>query len=166
MTKFMKLYAQKFGGGVFTYMEDWAGFNVPSKVINELYKKKSLIDLNSYDATFLKIIGEIEKQTKKDYYLIGSRSNDASTLQHELCHAKFALNKKYKRQALALIRSIPKPIMFKIERHLISIGYSRKTLKDEVQAYVTCDYQMLIENINFTEKEEKKLFTIHSNINE
>jgi len=166
MTTFMKLYSKKFGNGTFSYADDWAGFNVPSKVIEELYKKGELIDLNSYDAVFLKIVGEIRKQTNKEYYLIGSRSNDTSTVEHEMCHAKFALNKKYKKQAMELIRSIPKPILFKIERHLLSIGYSKKTLKDEVQAYVTCDYQMLIENIAFTEREEKKLFTIHSSINE
>ena len=176
--EFMKLYSLKFGDGAFTYPSDWAGFNVPGKCVVELYKT-IYDDYNVYDSVMTKIAIEIEREISGkrnislnksedvgNYYLIGMQEGDQGALDHELCHAKFALNKKYKKKALENLKKVPVPILKKIEKYLLSIGYCKKTLKDEFQAYIAVDYNFLVDCIKFTKKEEKKLKEIHLIMNE
>jgi hypothetical protein len=50
--KFMELYSKRFGENAFTYTTDWAGFNIPSKVLSTLYGsdyKYHINDPNEYD---------------------------------------------------------------------------------------------------------------------
>jgi hypothetical protein len=165
MFTFMKTYSKAFGGGSFTYAGDWAGFNLPSRVIDDLYSKP-ILDINIYDTTLRKVHKDILQKLKKKglppvYYLIGCKRGDAETIEHEYCHAKFALDPVYRKKALKFVRNIPIDIRRKIEKYLTSIGYSRKTMIDELQAYVSCDYYYLIENIKFTKKQEKQLWKMH-----
>lgn len=153
LLKFMEIYSKRIGNGCFTYCSDWGGFNVPGKVIYDLFSQE-IIDFNLYDKTLYEIHKAIDK---KDYYLIGSQPKDESTIEHEAAHAFFYLHKKYKKVALKVVNDIPKKAFAKIEKHLKDIGYSNKTLKDEVHAYVLSDLNDLTNDIKFTKKEEDKL---------
>ena len=159
--KFMELYSKKFGDGAFTYTKDWAGFNVPGKVLDTLYGpgyKYSIEDFNEYDYEMEEIFNKIKS---KEFYLIGAVKKDASTIEHELCHARFALDKNYKKKVRELLKKLPESIKNKIKKHLLSIGYCQRTLEDELQAYVSSYYHLLIENIKFSAKDKEKLWDVH-----
>ena len=161
LMKAMELYSKKFGDGAFTYTKDWAGFNVPGKVLVTLYGpgyKYSIEDFNEYDYEMEEIFNKIKS---KEFYLIGAVKKDASTIAHELCHARFALDKNYKKKVRELLKQLPDKIKKKIKDYLLSIGYCKGTLEDELQAYVSSDYHFLIENIKFSQRDEKKLWEVH-----
>jgi len=159
--KAMELYSKKFGDGAFTYARDWAGFNVPGDVLLKMYGtgyKYSIEDHNEYDRHMEDIVTKINST---NFYLIGAVKKDASTIEHELCHAKYALDKKYKKKVKDILKKLPDKIKNKIKNYLLSIGYCKGTLEDELQAFISCDYYYLIENIKFSKKDEKKLWEIH-----
>jgi len=159
--KFMELYSKKLGDGAFTYAKDWPGFNVPGNVIKTIYGpgyKYHIEDFNDYDYEMEEILNKIKS---KEFYLIGAVKKDASTIEHELCHARFALDKNYRKKAKDILKKLPDKIRKKIEDYLLSIGYCKGTLEDELQAYIANDYHYLIENIKFSLKDEKKLWNLH-----
>jgi hypothetical protein len=159
--KFMELYSKKFGDGAFTYAADWAGFNVPSKVLNTLYGpwvKYVLEDFNEYDYEMEEILNKIES---KEFYLIGAVKKDTATIEHELSHAKYALDKNYRKRVKEILKKLPSKIKKKIEKYLLSVGYCKKVLEDELQAYIANDFHYLVENIKFTKAEDKKLWEVH-----
>ena len=159
--KAMELYSKKLGDGAFTYAADWAGFNVPGKVLDTLYGpgyKYSITDPNEYDGHMEVILNMIKS---KEFYLIGAVKKDASTIEHELCHARFALDKNYKKRVREILNQLPEKMKKKIEDYLLSIGYCKGVLEDELQAYVSSDFHFLVENIKFTKAEDKKLWAVH-----
>ena len=161
LMKAMELYSKKLGDGAFTYTKDWAGFNVPGKVLVTLYGpgyKYNIEDFNEYDYEMEEIFNKIKS---KEFYLIGAVKKDASTIEHELCHARFALDKNYKKKVRELLKQLPDKMKKKIEDYLLSIGYCKGVLEDELQAYITCDYHFLEENIKFSAKDKEKLWKIH-----
>jgi hypothetical protein len=159
--KFMELYSKKLGDGAFTYAADWAGFNVPSKVLLKMYGlgyQYNIEDYNEYDKHMEDILNKIKGN---NFYLIGAVKKDAHTIEHELCHAKYALDKNYKKRVKDILKRLPDKMRKKIEDYLLSIGYCRKVLEDELQAYIANDYYYLIENIKFSKRDEQKLWEIH-----
>ena len=161
LMKAMELYSKKLGDGAFTYTKDWAGFNVPGKVLVTLYGpgyKYNNQYPSEYDGHMESILSMIKP---KEFYLIGAVKKDASTIEHELCHARFALDKNYKKKVRELLKQLPDKIKKKIEDYLLTIGYCKGVLEDELQAYITCDYHFLEENIKFSAKDKEKLWKIH-----
>jgi len=149
LLQFMEIYSKRCGRSSFTYAEDWAGFNVPGKAIEELFSEP-IIDFNHYDKT----IYEIHKKIGiSDYYLIGSVPKDKKTIEHETAHAFYTIDKSYKKTALKLVNNLPKTLSLKIEKHLKAIGYSDKTMKDELHAYILTEPKMLKDEIKFNKKE-------------
>ena len=161
LMKAMELYSKKLGDGAFTYPKDWAGFNVPGKVLDTLYGpgyKYNIQDPSEYDGHMECILSMIKP---KEFYLIGAVKKDVATIEHELCHARFALDKNYKKKVRELLKQLPDKMKKKIEDYLLSIGYCKGVLEDELQAYITCDYHFLEENIKFSAKDKEKLWKIH-----
>lgn len=117
----------------FTYAEDWSGFNVPSKVLIECYG--GIRDLNQYDVIMGSIIRTIRKKTNKDFYLIGTETNNFA-LTHELAHGFFYTNKKYRKKALKIVREIRPETYEKITKALSDKGYTENVFDDEIQAYL------------------------------
>ena len=122
----------------FTYLEDWAGFNIPGNVFNKwarMFKKdlwekeQALIDL---------VYGELQKKTTK-FYVIGT-SNDQyaskSVIDHELSHAWFYLDPDYKKTMLKLLRKFPKAAKDQLKVDLKKDGYALEVYNDEMIAYL------------------------------
>jgi len=118
--------------GDFTYYRDWAGFNIPSWVLEPfragmfdplLDKERALLDLFE---------GETEP-----FYVIGAVGDgvhvDRATLEHELAHALYTTRDAYRRAVRACLRGLDTD---GLERDLLALGYCRQVLKDEVHAYL------------------------------
>jgi hypothetical protein len=115
--------------GADTYHIDWSGFNIPSKVLqpflNGLFdplteEEKSLLDLFRY--------------RDDNFYIIGAQNN--SVLRHELAHALYSYNSKYKK-AIDNYICKNKKYLVRTSKYILEKGYCKEVLNDELQAYIT-----------------------------
>jgi hypothetical protein len=150
--EFMALYAKE-NEGVFSYPQDWAGFNVPGPIVAELYDHLGVEDINEYDNIITdihdKIRGEIDSM---NYYLIGSNS-DKTTITHECCHALYFLDAEYKKNTNSILKKLRPSVRTKAESVLYDLGYDKSVLNDELQAYFSTEFHSLRENVKFNKKE-------------
>lgn len=143
---YIDYWSENFGFGVFDYPRRWNGFNVPGKVIEDFWDIYNYEenDIREKEAEFLmKLWKIIEKDgfELEDIYLIGGHIEDGGkklneTVDHETAHALYSLNKDYKRKCNKLLKSLDPELYAKYEETLLVMGYSKKTLKDELQAYL------------------------------
>lgn len=166
ISKLMRLYSKKFGNGIFSYPVDWSGFNIPSKVIYDLYYINIVSDENEYD-NFIQLIDQkIQKITRnRNYYLIGSETGMKHTIDHEIAHGFYYLNKDYRNKSNKIVDSIKESSLQKIKKHLLKIGYNEKVFRDEVQAYISNDPEYFIQNAKLNKKETKDLQRAAKQIN-
>jgi hypothetical protein len=113
--------------------------------------KLGIDDFNEYDDIMYKIHNSINR---RKYYLIAGCHNNTTTIDHELCHAFYFLDKQYKKETDKLCKELLPTVYKKIERRLFDIGYCKKVIKDEIQAYLSTDVGEL-EEIKFNKKEQK-----------
>lgn len=120
-------YSLKYGADI--YSELWIGFNFPSRVL--LPFKQGLFDpLTTQEKELLELL----KYRNDNYYIIGAQNN--STLRHELSHAMYGYDIKYKQLIDGFIKKNNKGFS-KVSRHIIKKGYDKSVLNDELQAYIT-----------------------------
>ena len=113
----------------FSYFDYFEGFNIPSAVVNEFFTN---FDLSCQEKQVQ------EKWCAKTYqYIITSYKNaDKTVLQHELAHAKYALDNTYKETVDKIIGMIPPLELSKMIASLSAIGYIDDNFFDEIQAYI------------------------------
>ncbi|CAB5226314.1 hypothetical protein UFOVP760_93 [uncultured Caudovirales phage] len=152
LIELMSLYAKR-NGNVFTYPEDWGGFNVPGPVISNLFKL-GIDDYNQYDD----IIESIHKKINKEipipnhYYLIGS-DDDKKTIEHEVCHALYFLDKDYKKKVNSIIKKLIPSARKKAVNVLFQLGYDKSVINDELQAYFSTEFLSLKSKTKLNKKE-------------
>jgi hypothetical protein len=147
----MKTYSKDHGS--FTYPIDWGGFNVPGSIVNRLYSL-GIDDYNVYDGIIESIHKHANKhiEQKNHYYLIGA-NNDRKTIEHELCHAFYYLDKDYKKEVDKILKKLHVSLYRKMERVLFEIGYCKEVIPDEFQAYLITDSNLIDENIKINKRE-------------
>lgn len=148
---FMRWYAKKYGNNSFTYTSDWSGFNIPSYVIEQVHNL-TIPDRNIYDYEMLNIYRHCKKSSN-DFYLIGATKKDRKTLNHELAHGFFYIDKTYKTLMTKLVKAIPQDIRNQINNWLKVKGYTPKVFIDETQAYLST-------GMIFLNKEYSKIFKL------
>ena len=121
---YMDWYAAQFGA--FTYFEDWSGFNVPSTALEPFYTGR-FDPLLRKEQQLLRLF----RRVRPPFYVIGLFDDD--DLTHELAHALFFMRPDYRREVRAAMRRFNTDA---IARHLASLGYHRRVLEDEVNAYL------------------------------
>ena len=131
---FKKAYAER--NGDFTYYADWAGFNVPGTVFNKFLKRFPL-DSERWERKLRDAIEEHRPKTGR-YYVIGtSECAESGTYQHELSHAFWHLDKKYREYAGFLGDKVPPEHRKQIFDKLGELGYVGDVLEDELVAYLS-----------------------------
>ena len=72
-------------------------------------------------------------------------------MKHEVAHAFYYLNKVYKKEMDKLIRVLPKRMKDRIKKELLKIGYCKRVVKDEIQAYLSTEIREgMISVIDYT----------------
>lgn len=134
-------YSEKYGGDV--YGDMWVGFNFPSSVLKPFFN--GLFDpLTELEKEFLDLV----RYRTDQYYIIGAQSK--SVLRHELAHSMYSFCQEYQTEIDNLIKKNKRKFTKTIQ-HLISEGYNKKVVNDEIQAYVTDnDNQYILENLDPT----------------
>jgi hypothetical protein len=131
---------------MFSYAVDWSGFNIPRRVFDELFPK--IPDWNRYDA-FMKTLYDmmVGQEGKHSFYLIGTFAGgargpvdgDEDILSHEIAHALYYTNPRYKEAVLKELRRLAelKPgYLTKLENTIAKMGYNAYVLTDEAHAYL------------------------------
>lgn len=120
-------YSLMYGADL--YSELWIGFNFPSSVLIPF--KEGLFDpLTIQEKELLGLL----KYRNDNYYIIGAQNN--STLRHELSHAMYGYDTKYKIEIDNFIKKYNKQFS-KVSKHILKRGYDKSVLNDELQAYIT-----------------------------
>lgn len=141
---FMEWYSQKYGAGAFTYAVDWAGFNIPGKVVKEVWEK-GIFDRTVYDYE-MKMVYErcLEKYPDGKFYIIAGVGRGWA-MKHEIAHGFFYTQPKYKKEMTKLVKSLGKRFFKSMCNDLERIGYTPKVYIDECQAYLSTGFP---ENFN------------------
>ena len=140
---YIEWYSKKHHNN-FSYAADWVGFNFPLKVAEKCYDNIYMY-YTPYDAIMSKILKEIREKVETNYgpktkaYIIGVEDTVSTTFQHELCHAYYHINKKYKKEVDAITELIDPTIYKRMCKNLEDMGYTEQVFYDEVQAYTCMD---------------------------
>lgn len=122
-----KWYSEHYGGN--NYHKHWVGFNFPSTVL-EPFKSGLFDPLTKEENDLL----DLFRYRQDRFYIIGSQ--DDSVLRHELSHALYFHNPKYKQEIDDYINKNKKKLKKTIE-YILTKGYCEEVLYDEIQAYIT-----------------------------
>jgi hypothetical protein len=132
---------------VFTYTFDWGGFNIPLKTAWDCYEKLKEYE-SPYDSVMDNIISTIElkmfnkKNTRNwNAYIIGADSTESDTFEHEICHGLYATNKEYKLLVDEVTETISTKDYSTFKNNLIKMGYTEGVIDDEIQAYLSTNYE-------------------------
>ena len=120
-------YSETYGAN--NYHTTWIGFNFPSKVLIPF--REGLFDPLTIEENRLL---ELFRYRKDNFYIIGAQNN--STLRHELSHALYASNIKYKTEIDNFLRKNQKKLK-DTNAYILEKGYCEEVLNDEIQAYIT-----------------------------
>ena len=137
--EYIEWYSRK-NNDSFSYAAHWTGFNFPLDVALICYD--TLEDVYTpYDDIMHKIAWDIYEMNKDSgkAYVIGVADLTSTTFQHELCHAYYHINKKYKKEMDAITKEIDPKIHKRMLKNLVNMGYTKKVFNDEIQAYTCMD---------------------------
>jgi len=157
---FMEWYSKENGNGVFTYPNDWAGFNVPLDVIIKVQSKIQgegyIKDWNKYDDVMFDILMPIEsvrgRGDDRRSYLIGITKGSDSVMKHEIAHGLYHVYTKYRNSMNKLYSNLSLKSKKSLESKFKKMGYHKSVWKDEAQAYLsTGDYLTAAERKPFVE---------------
>ena len=142
--EYMRFYKSAWKKRVFTYPEDWSGYNIPSNVVEkgvDTFYKETEYDHIMNDIYFYCANDSMEKNsgTRCDWYLIGASSKDLKTLDHEIAHGLYYTNKEYKKSVNKLINNIKPSHYEKLKKKLTKMGYvdDKKIIDDEINAFMS-----------------------------
>jgi hypothetical protein len=165
---YMNFYRKNDVLGYFYYPRHWDAYNVPSDELEKCIKglTSENMSITPYDKVMVDIVQEIRKnQPQGEFYLIGVDSSQSDKLDHELAHAFFYTDKEYREEMLKLISSIKSSIYKQIEAYLSRMGYSRKVMDDEIQAYLATGLTPFMSRIHGIKTLEKNFRRVFRNYN-
>jgi hypothetical protein len=142
--EYMRHYKKFWKKDVFTYPEDWSGYNIPSNVLEkgvDAFYKETQYDEIMNNIYFYCANDTQQKNdgTHKPWYLIGASSKDLKTMDHEIAHGLYYTNKEYNAEVKKLIAEIKPTHYNKLKKKLIKMGYvdDKKIIDDEIQAFMS-----------------------------
>ncbi|MCK9440291.1 MAG: hypothetical protein M0Q13_02605 [Methanothrix sp.] len=141
LEEYMDIYAKENGN--FTYTTDWSGFNIPDNIVREFFrlfenkllnKERNLLDKISF------LLNNDEK-----FYLIGVyKSHD---LEHEISHAYYYLDKKYKKTMNLITDKLDRNFFNDIYNKLLNMDYCKNVIMDEIQAYLATSNKAYLKRV-------------------
>jgi hypothetical protein len=160
---FMRLYTKKRKSKMFTYPEDWSGYNLPSDIFQEahsIFQDDKDIYNQVMNVIFMSITNH--RKDKNKYYLIGVDSLKSKTLKHEIAHGFYYTDFNYKHDMDEIIKTISAECYGHLKKQLVSFGYMNddKIIYDEIQAFLSTETKDdIIEFLHISQhKQIKKVF--------
>lgn len=130
----MKEYINWYSGehnGIFSYFDDWNGFNFPSNTLKPFYDKK-FKGITKREKSILNYF----KSKRGKFYIIGTHLEDGGveSLSHEISHAIYYINSEYKNNVNSILSKID---LTELNNEISNIGYHKSVWLDEIHAYLT-----------------------------
>lgn len=130
-------YSETYGSN--SYHLHWVGFNFPSSVLIPF--KEGLFDPLTIEEQRLL---DLFRYRNDKFYIIGAQNNNV--LRHELSHALYASNPKYKLEIDSFLQKNQKKLR-ETNKYILQKGYCKEVLNDEIQAYITDNDETELINI-------------------
>jgi hypothetical protein len=122
--------------GAFTYYNDWAGFNISSYHIKQFFNKFAY-NLSKKEIILLELLKKINPELTDPFYVIGTKHQDAKSINHELAHAYYYLNTNYRaymeKESLKFSLSLWDKLNCNLQENYL---YNKNVIRDEAQAYL------------------------------
>ncbi len=140
LPQYMEWYCQEHGEGAFSYPKDWSGFNVPSWVLLDV-SRGPIPDPNEYDAFMACLINRVEREEEHHpfcfigTYADGKKGDLKDVLAHEIAHALYFVNPKYRQEVNLLLEDPFPKSLSRAYDILMDMGYHHSTIEDEIHAY-------------------------------
>ena len=131
---FMNAFRLSKNSDIFTYPGEWMGFNIPGD--NLLKCIEGVRRGNEYDIEMKKVVRLIRRDTLGKCYLLGVDNLSGGLMDHELAHAFYYLDRKYRIEMNKLALGVSKKKLEKMNKLLLGWGYREEVLLDELQAYL------------------------------
>lgn len=137
--KFLSDYEKKHHN---KYSDDWSGFNIPLKTVLKSYKNVPLNYLTRYDKIMMNILDSITSKLTKEQvnnsYVIGVDKIGTALMLHELYHALYYTDERYKRMMNNALLNLPENVYNQLGINLRAMGYrnNKNVMHDEMQAYL------------------------------
>lgn len=140
--------------GNISYYNDWSGYNIPGNIVVDflhLFECMQLSDreldlLDNVDTILFNMGNADVRFSVGDFYLIAYMEGDTETIDHEICHAAYYLNKDYKKAANKLIKTLNPVVVESMTVDLIKMGYNKSVCKDEINAYLATSSLSYLKN--------------------
>ena len=167
LDEFMDTYAAA-NKGVFSYFEDWAGFNVPGNVVADFYEIYRAHLRPKEQRIMGEVIGKLQAY-KDDFYIIGTYEMGKKVgkyVDHEIAHALYYLSPDYKSLQDEVVEEMDPVARAKAAVKLVEMGYMEGVINDEIQAYFsTDDHDVLMQRFGLTEAEAQSCHRFRFNFN-
>lgn len=165
---YVKFYKEKTKNDIFTYHEDWSGYNIPCNSIESCIKL--IPDLNFYDLIMFSVVDTIRDIVGGDnYYLIGidqSNGEDLDLIYHEVAHGLWFSTPSYKNKQLLNIETMDQSTRNSVANKITGMGYGKNVIDDEIQAYLSTGVGRDMNRIKGIKEAQipfKKVFDQYSN---
>jgi len=141
LEEYMDYWAVNFGNGSFDYPVRWSGFNIPGAVLSNWIEIFEESVLREKEIVLINRLRKVFKRDKKSFsnevYIIGAHKGKdcRSVINHEMAHAFYNLNPKYRRDMNKLIEGYFSNDIINAKERLIQMGYCDDVILDEIQAY-------------------------------
>lgn len=139
LEEYMRQYAKYYDEDIFAYPRDWEGYNIPSHVLSKA------VDTFQGDSDSDRLMEEIymvcEADAGSKFYLMGTDTTNSIVMKHELAHALWYVDSKYRKSAQRLVNAIPKEDYAKLYNKLYKMGYADEVIDDEIQAYMSTTWR-------------------------
>ncbi len=142
--EYMRHYKDFWKKRIFTYPEDWSGYNIPSNILQQshhMFCEETEYDIIMNDIYWF-CVGDTQEKyggERVDWYLIGASSKDLKTMDHEIAHGLYFTNDDYRKSVKKLIKDIKPTHYEKLKKKLVKMGYvnDKKIIDDEIQAFMS-----------------------------
>lgn len=129
---FLETYTEE--NGEFGYFENVYGFNVPGASFKRFYERHAG-QLTAKEQALLEAV-KSAVDYNGDFYIIATKQDDDSTIDHEISHAIYYFNQEYRDRVAELVKTeIRLTLMKEMQEGLRRIGYADDVFEDEIQAF-------------------------------
>jgi hypothetical protein len=144
---FKKIYMERRQADKFTYLQDWAGYNLPSYVLKPFISGKfnPLLECEQQLVDYF-------KDKKGKFYVIGAAHSDRATIKHEVSHGLWYTNNAYKLAQQKVIKTLSKKARATINKYLLGYGYCEDVLEDETCSFLLTNSTWFIEDCDISKK--------------
>ena len=127
----------------FDYLDRWNGYNLRGEIylrwLKEVEASSALMPLEGSLRDALLSVGSL--QEIEHGYLFGVCDDEGPAekelvTRHEIAHAFFALDERYRQKANAAVKNLPRDYLVLAEACLCEKGYHPRVFIDEIQAYL------------------------------